>query len=257
MSNFKKDWKNGYLNYNVYFTIAVMKYHCHNCRQFVCHGPTDDVEWQYLPLWHHHYLTWTTGGQGYSSGSITMSSSDTNQSSAIGSGFLADFLFKGNVKEIVVLDSGADLTSPPRIVIGNSDVLDSVVLVCRQLLFSNSMPSFYWALVHISLSTHGAHRAATGNWRTASSSKRNHATRSWQELQSHHWQTLSYFSPRSYRTRIRLYVSAQDFVSRPLTGRLRAHNALCSQSHSHSHLEYIESALCRGMAMVCLYTCLC
>jgi len=64
-----------------------------------------------------------------------MSSSDTNQSSAIGSGFLADFLFKGNVKEIVLLDSGADLKSPQRIVIGNSDVLDSVVLVCRQLLF--------------------------------------------------------------------------------------------------------------------------
>ena len=65
------------------------------------------------------------GGQGYSSGLITMSGSATKQSSATGSGFLADFLSKGNVTEIVVLDSGAGFTSPPRVVIGNNDVLNS------------------------------------------------------------------------------------------------------------------------------------
>ena len=57
------------------------------------------------------------GGQGYSSGTMTMSGSPIEQSAASGSGFSAEFLAMGNVTEISVESSGTGFTSPPRIVI--------------------------------------------------------------------------------------------------------------------------------------------
>jgi hypothetical protein len=62
------------------------------------------------------------GGQGYTSGTMTMSGSPTKQAPASGSGFFAHFLAKGNVTEIQVLDSAIGFTSPPRVRIANDDL---------------------------------------------------------------------------------------------------------------------------------------
>ena len=62
------------------------------------------------------------GGQGYSSGTMTMSGSPTQQRPASGAGFLAEFLAKGNVTEIRVLASGAGFTSPPSVAIINDEL---------------------------------------------------------------------------------------------------------------------------------------
>jgi hypothetical protein len=61
------------------------------------------------------------GGQGYTSGTMTMSGSPTKQISALGSEFLAHFLAKGNVTEIQVLDSAIGFTSAPRVRIANDN----------------------------------------------------------------------------------------------------------------------------------------
>jgi hypothetical protein len=60
------------------------------------------------------------GGQGYTSGIITMSGKPNMQAPAAGSDFLSEYWSRGNISEIEVLDSGAGFTTAPRIIITNN-----------------------------------------------------------------------------------------------------------------------------------------
>ena len=61
------------------------------------------------------------GGEGYTSGIVTMSGNATKQAPTTGSGFLAHFWTMGNITEVTVRSSGTGFTSEPSIQIRNDD----------------------------------------------------------------------------------------------------------------------------------------